>query len=201
MVDDRQSGDTESMEYGWSIIADAQVCLEKGSSSLSSDSRKGIVCVSTAKPRDIVFEGIEYSIGAEDAIVVIVGDGEYHPEADDRMVVIVKVPGDVNKDELQRLETWARLSVGDRFHLIVSGEVERPEHHRSVVVPVPPSDNSVDEKKGSSAKSKEEASDHATSSEEEEEEWPSSDEIASRILENSDWAAQCIQSGALDEIA
>ncbi|KAF4710923.1 Gamma-tubulin complex component 2 [Perkinsus olseni] len=196
-------------ECGWSIIEGAQVRLMKDSER-PDDTRKGIVCVNTAKPREIIFEGIKYRIGAEDSILVVVGEFDGDREVvggdDERPTVMIKVPLVTNHDELKRLETWARLSVGkERLRVLFQKNAEKDaaEDHREGGLERRDDDSESSVGKSATTMDSEPKVEHQEASESSsegavasDEEWPSSDEIASRIIENSDWAAQCIQSGA-----
>ncbi|KAF4669654.1 Gamma-tubulin complex component 2 [Perkinsus olseni] len=216
MTEDAEERRTEGQkdEGGWSIIEGAQVCLMKDSER-PDDTRKGIVCVNTAKPREIIFEGIKYRIGAEDSILVVVGEFDGEREVvggdDERPTVMIKVPLVANLDELKRLETWARLSVGkERLRVLFQKNVENDAggthpggNHREGGLATKDDESESSVGKSATTVDTEPREKHQEASESSsegavasDEEWPSSDEIASRIIENSDWAAQCIQSGA-----
>ncbi|EER10611.1 gamma-tubulin complex component, putative [Perkinsus marinus ATCC 50983] len=217
MDEDRGGGDMVMKDkYGWSIIENAEVCLLGDS---SNDAKKGIVCVNTR---------------AENSIEVIVGDLCVAPAKGERRrrrpTVLIKVPLVTGLDELQRLETWARLSVG-KERLIVELQKDGMETSATTTTtmkeegngsPPPREETSTTttitkkeegnrrdgddgDAHGKSATAKscssheddgvacESSNEDMTTSDED---WPSPDDIAAGILDNSDWAAQCIQSGA-----
>ncbi|KAF4679387.1 hypothetical protein FOZ62_025505 [Perkinsus olseni] len=114
-----------SMKYGWSIIDDVKISTFIGHT--LSGSRTGTICVNTAEPRTMLFEGRRFGIGPEDYVRVVVGRfdacaADYLPAVlsrtrySDRRSTIINVPSHTETADLCRIITWAKLSMGNNYN-------------------------------------------------------------------------------------